>query len=62
MKTNPLEKTDFPKWSKLKSESIKTDITKALELAELNLLAIRKTDLEKVTFANPVKARAIHQI
>ena len=57
MKTNPfLEKTNFPKWSKLKSESIKTDITKALELAEFNLLVIRKTDLEKVTFANSVKA------
>ena len=57
MTNNPfLKKNDYPKWSELKPDSIRQDITLALEESEKNLQRIRDLNPTEVTFSNTVKA------
>ena len=57
MTNNPfLKKNDYPKWSELKPDSIRQDITLALEESEKNLQKIRNLNPTEVTFSNTVKA------
>ena len=57
MTNNPfLKKNDYPKWSELKPDSIRQDITLALEESEKNLQRIRDLNPTEVTFFNTVKA------
>ena len=57
MTNNPfLKKNEYPKWSELKPDSIRQDITLALEESEKNLQRIRDLNPTEVTFSKTVKA------
>ena len=57
MTNNPfLKKNDYPKWSELKPDNIRQDITLALEESEKNLQRIRDLNPTEVTFSKTVKA------
>ena len=57
MNSQPFLKiSDHPKWSALKPQCIKNDITVALEKADENLQIIRDIDPAMVTFKNSIKA------
>jgi oligopeptidase A len=46
----------YPDWSKLTSDRIRTDLTLALEQAELELEKLRKLDSDSIHFENTIKA------